>query len=431
MPARSVRIATSIVVFAICAELLGLAAYYIETGALFYAHRKTYSPLLPTPGDRLVLAETVHPYFGFTHRPGTRFDIPERLRDGVAPYRLTTNNFGFVAPVDYPFRKTTPNQFTIGLFGGSVGVWFCQLGAPRLVEQLKRSPAFSGKDVVPLCFSHEGYKQPQEALVLAYFLTLGQSFDLVVNIDGFNDVALASLNNDRGLDISMPSVQHLDALINAMNPSALTPDKLETLAAIFRLRRRMLDLQGTIARNRSAAVHVVLDLYYERLGDQYVRALGRFSTLPSNPTDNAFVQSASPTRERDRETMFTDIATTWAQSSVVMHELLTARNVPYYHFLQPNQYFGARRFTEAERTTALNDASPYKRSVEAGYPSLVAEGAALRQRGVRFVDATRALDGEASPAYMDDCCHYTLAGNLTLADFVAAAILNPDVVRAP
>ena len=43
------RVTTSVVVFALCAELLGLAAYYADTGALFYSHRKTYPELLPTP----------------------------------------------------------------------------------------------------------------------------------------------------------------------------------------------------------------------------------------------------------------------------------------------------------------------------------------------------------------------------------------------
>ena len=425
MPARGLRIATSLGIFLICAELLGLAAYYIDTGALFYAHRKTYSEILPTPGDRLVLAEAVHPYFGFTHRPGTPFDIPGTLRPDGTPARLTTNNFGFVAPVDYPFSKTNPNQLTIGLFGGSVGLWFCQLGAPRLEERLEQSSVFRGRDVVPLCFSHEGYKQPQEALVLAYFLSLGQSLDMVVNIDGFNDVALASLNNERGSDISMPSVQHLDPLISAVNQSALTPDRLETLAAIFRDRAALIDLHDTIGRNRIASVHAVLDVYERRLRDRYVRALGRFNTLPSNPTDNAFVQTALPTRPR-RDAVFHDIAAVWAQSSVTMHDLLAARRVPYYHFLQPNQYYGARRFTDAERTTALNDASPYKRSVEAGYPALVAAGATLRVRGVRCFDATAALNGESAPAYMDDCCHYTLAGNLALAELVAASILKSN-----
>ena len=257
------RLILSLVVFCLVAELFGLAAYYVDTGALFYLHRKTYPELLPAPQDRLVVGEALHPYFGPTHRPGTPFDIPASLREGTAvPERMTTNNFGFVSPHDYPFAKTSEDQVILGMFGGSVGAWFCQIGAPRLVDQLRANPYFKDREIVPLCFAHEGYKQPQQALVLAYFLSIGQAYDLVVNIDGFNDVALAALNNEQGLDISMPSVQHLDPLIALVNRSALTPEKLESLAAIFRDRQTLMDLAGRIAANRSAAVNVVLDWYY-------------------------------------------------------------------------------------------------------------------------------------------------------------------------
>ena len=76
----------------------------------------------------------------------------------------------------------------------------------RLAAALAAAPAFRGRDIVPLCFSHEGYKQPQQLLILSYFLSIGQAFDVVVNIDGFNEVAISPLNDARGLDISMPSV---------------------------------------------------------------------------------------------------------------------------------------------------------------------------------------------------------------------------------
>jgi hypothetical protein len=419
------RAATSLVVFALFAELLGLMAYYADTGALFYIHRKTYQELLPTPADRLFLGEAVHPYFGFTHRPGVPFDVPEPLRQGTAiPARLVTNNLGFVSPHRYPFKKARDDQFIVGIFGGSVGLWFCQVGAPRLVERLKRHAFFSGKDIVPLCFSHEGYKQPQEAAVLAYFLSIGQAFDLVVNIDGFNDVALGSLNSERGLDYSMPSVQHLDPLINVVNQSALTPEKLETLAAIVRDRRLLLDLAERIRVNRFASINFVLDRYHQSVLNRYVRALGRFSNLPSNPTDNAFVQVAPSVDQREPAKLNADIAATWRDSSILMKDMLAARRAGYFHFLQPSQYYGPRKFTEAEAAIALNEASPYQKSVAGGYTALIAEGAVLSASNVRFFDATHVFDREPVHVYMDDCCHYTQAGNYLLADFIAASILG-------
>ena len=420
----AIRGLTSLVAFALCAELLGLAAYYVDTGALFYIHRKEYGELFSTPEDRLAVGEAVHPYFGFTHTPRTPFSVPPGLETGAPLPATRTNNFGFASPDDYPFHKTRDNQFVVGLFGGSVGVWFCQLGAPRLVEQLQRHPSFRGRAIVPLCFSHEGYKQPQEALVLAYFLSVGQAFDLVINIDGFNDVALGSLNNSRGLDISMPSVQHVDPLINLVNASSLTPEKLETLAGIFRDRERLAGLARTIHANRIAAVHFVLDWYYGRVRDRYVRQLGRYSNLPSNPQTNALIQLTPAVAPREGEALFKDIAEEWARSSLLMHQLLSAGGVPYVHVLQPNQYFGGRRFSASEHATALNDASPYKASVGQGYPALVAAAQSALRGTVRFVDATAAFDRETAPMYVDNCCHYTVAGNRVLADAIAAAVVR-------
>jgi hypothetical protein len=272
------------------------------------------------------------------------------------------------------------------------------VGAHRLVEQMKRDAFFRGKDIVPLCFGHEGYKQPQEAVVLAYFLAIGQPFDLVINIDGFNDVALGSLNNERGLDSSMPSVQHLDPLINVVNQSTLTPDKLETLAGIFRDRRTLQELTDRIRNNRIASVNFVLDRYYRLVQNRYVQGLGRFSNLPSNPPDNAFVQVAPSLEGRGLAAVHAQIAPTWRDASVLMKDMLAERSARYFHFLQPNQYYPTRNFSGEEAAIALDDASPFRKSVEPGYAAIVAAGKTLAQRNVQFFHATRVFDKE--PAHV-------------------------------
>ena len=106
---------------------------------------------------------------------------------------------------------------------------------------------------MPLCFSHEGYKQPQQLLILSYFLSIGQSFDVVVNIDGFNEVAMSPLNDARGLDISMPSVMHMDPLTALIDQSSLTADKVESLARIQGYRRRLNAVADRANRSWSAA----------------------------------------------------------------------------------------------------------------------------------------------------------------------------------
>jgi hypothetical protein len=412
-------IAVNIVVLVVFAELVALVAYYIDTGALFYAHRKSYPTLLETAAQRLT-AEALHPYFGPTHREGAPFEVPPALRAGGAT-NGRTNNFGFVSTHDYPFRKASANQLVIGIFGGSVGVWFCQLGADRMVADLKQSGAFPGRDLIPLCFAHEGYKQPQQLLVLSYFLSIGQELDLVVNIDGLNEVALSAMNEARGVDLSMPSPMHMAPLVNLIDQSTLTPEKLYLLADINRDKERLNALVDRIGRNRIASVNFVLERLYERTRNRYVSELGQFANLPSNPPQASVVAVTPPVARRDEVTLYADIAQEWAASSMLMHDMLTARGIPYVHVLQPNQYYTRRRFTDAEARVALNAQSPFKASVEKGYPVLLRAAGEL-QKKVRFLDGTGVFDGEQSPVYMDDCCHYTLAGNQRLADFIATSI---------
>jgi hypothetical protein len=422
------RLAISVVIFCVTAEVLALAVFYWDTGHLFYAWRKAYEPIRETAAGQLT-GDGLHPYFGPTHKPGHPFDIPEQLRPTPAPPRIATNNFGFVSPHAYPYAPAG-GEAVIGLFGGSVGVWFCQVGAPRLLAQLRELPSFRDRTLVPLCFSHEGYKQPQQLQVLSYFLSIGQRFDLVINIDGFNEVALSPLNYERGIESSMPSPQHLEPLINLANQSTMTPDKVQSLAAIARHKERLNALIERIGRNRIAAVNLVLEQLHGWTLGRYRAETVRFSTLPSVNLEGSLIQATRPAIVRSAAEERVAVAANWARASLLMHQMLAARSVPYVHVLQPNQYYGMRRFGDAEARIALNGQSPFKANAAAGYPLLLSGESAriLREGGVRFFDGTKIFDAEPAAVYMDDCCHYTLRGNELLADFVArsvAAVTRP------
>jgi hypothetical protein len=420
-----VIVLVNLVVFLALAELVGLLLFYEDTGHVFYVHRKTYE-VIPESREGRLTAEGLHPYFGPTHAPGTPFDIPESLRDPpTAPSRLATNNFGFVSAFDYPFAKTRDTQFVIGITGGSVGAWFCHVGVRRLIDDLKRQAYFSSRDIVPICLAHEGYKQPQQLLLLAYFLSIGQTFDLVVNIDGFNEVALGSLNEQRGLDSSMPSVMHLEPLINLVDRATLTPGKLASLTAIETYKTRVNRLAERLKTTRLASVNFVLDRLHRSARHSYQTELGRFNNLPSNTSATSLILATRPVKAGEGTAVFDTIARAWVTASLSMHALLTARGIPYVHVLQPNQYSTRRRFGADEAKVALSDASPFKRGAEHGYPALLAAAASAQlTKTVAFLDGTAIFDREPTAVYIDDCCHYTLRGNQLLADYIANGVLS-------
>ena len=416
---RALVFAVNVGVFCVVAELLALGIFYYEHGWLFYVdpYRPTIARIEEGSGDALT-AVGLHPYFGPTHRPGIPFDLPAELRTSeAADHVVATNNFGFPSRVNYPFSKTSDRQFIIGVFGGSVGAYFCRLGAARLEEVLRQTESFNNRELVTLCFSHEGYKQPQQLLVLNYFLSIGQPFDLVINIDGFNEVALGRIDDQYGWDISMPSYEHLDALINVINQATLTPAKLESLARIVRYRQQLNDLAERSNRARFASVEFALRHYHDVVRRRYEQERVRFDGLPSNPPANSPIHVTPKVRPRTGSAVYEDIAANWRNASMLMQQVLAARGIAYVHVLQPNQYYSTRAFTTAEKATAFNAGSPFKEGAANGYPFLekALEPGAL--------NAVHIFDTVRESVYVDDCCHYTSIANRLLADVIAKAVL--------
>ena len=414
----------NVIVFGVLAEGVALLAHFARTGHLFYVDPHAYASV----GDPLsgqLTADVLNPYFGPSHRSGHPFEVPPELRaPGSEAPHIATNNFGFASPYSFPIDRGE-NEFIIGIFGGSVSVWFCQVGVEHLLDDLRQHEFFKARTLVPLCMAHEGYKQPQQALVLAYFLSIGQPFDLVINIDGLNEVALSAVNNQQNLDISMPSASHFIPLINLIDKGSLTPQRLESLAAVVRYKSRVDDVTGVLNRNRSAAVDAVLGGYRAWLVSRYDREVRTYSGLPSTP-GNSLIGAIPPTEQRSGPMLFQEIARNWAQASLLMRAMLATKDIPYVHVLQPNQYHHtSRSFSPEESAVAFSPDSAFKSGVEQGYPVLLSEASSqgLATRA-NFFDGTRIFDMEPEPAYIDNCCHYTRVGYLRLADFAARAIMT-------
>jgi hypothetical protein len=426
-------VAVNVVVLLVLAEATGLAIYYWQHGWMFYLtpYRQQFRDAVEAPGggDSRAFDVRLSPYFGPAHRAGLPVETPVAMRtaadgsvvpDGSAG--LTTNNFGFVAAHDYPYAKQSDREFVVGIFGGSVAAWFCRLGAPPFLRQLGERPFFRGKTLVPLCFAREGYKQPQQALLLTYFLSLGQAFDLVVNIDGFNEVALSRVNDEHGADLSMPSTMHLDGLKSLIDAGATTPEKLASLTAIEGHRKRLGRVARWLNATSFAGVFVPLERYHRVVEARYRAERARFAALPAATGDRSFV-GVTPPLPRGQVALADAVAQLWVRSSRQMRDALTGQGIAYVHVLQPNQYATARRFSDAEAAVARNPASPFKLGAEQGYPRLL-EALHARPPTERIFDGTAIFDSEAAPVYVDDCCHYTLRGNQLLAAFVARAVVT-------
>ncbi len=271
-----------------------------------------------------------------------------------------------------------------------------------------------------LDFAAGGYKQPQQLLVLNYLLAIGQRIDYAINIDGFNEIALAALNLEADIAAAMPSVQHVGPL--ARLAGSVGPAGQHDLAGRIGTLKRQAARIAEVQRTRTlAVVHLVDTLRLRALARRLDTLAREAAGAPAADSLLALAPAAPPAPHAG--TIPARTMRLWSDSSRLMRDALHIRGTPFLEVVQPNQYFGARVFGPDEAKIARNPDSVYRRAVEAGYPLLVAAIPALRADGVDVLDATALFDAEPGLIYADDCCHYNQRGNDLLATAIAKAML--------
>ena len=421
-------IAVNLAIAFICLESLSLAFYYINQKQFFYTRTKAKEKVvedIERIGIRLdeSIVERLHPFFGYVLKQGAFTN--EKLK-------LKVNKYGFFSLYEYPFIKTNKKQFIVGVFGGSVANNFAvdEYKNQILSKKLQSYPEFADREIVVLNFGNGGYKQPQQLLILNYFLALGQELDLVLNIDGFNEVALSNLNNKAQIELGMPSVQHIQPLTNLV--SNVSP---EVMSAIVQINDNKKQLKAGIDKLQTcqlALCHAVTSLRVKQLVNNYQQAIVKYDAeVKKSNADTAnsgivYVPKADSVLP-DRAA-FDKMASLWYESSIGMNQILSSRKIKYFHFIQPNQYYPTKRvFTAKEKEIAINKESPYIKGVKKGYPVLLSKVDDLQKARVNVFSAVNILDNTKETVYKDACCHYNSVGEEVLANYISSSIIK--VVR--
>jgi hypothetical protein len=422
-------IAVNLAIAFICLEALSLAFYFINQKQFFYTRTKTKEKVvedIERIGIRLdeSIVERLHPLFGYVLKQGAFTN--EKLK-------LKVNKHGFFSLYEYPFIKTNKNQVIIGVFGGSVANNFAvdEYVTRRLSNKLKTYPEFANKEIIVLNFGNGGYKQPQQLLILNYFLALGQELDLVINIDGFNEVALSNLNNKAQVEIGMPSVQHIQPLTGLANNN-LSPEAMSSIVEINEIKKQLKAGIDKLQTCQLALCHAVTSLQVKQLVNNYQQAVVKYDrqVKQSNrdTANSGIVYIPKADSVLQDAAAFDKMASMWYQSSLGMNQILSSRNIKYFHFIQPNQYYPTKRaFTAKENEIAIDQKSPYIEGVKKGYPVLLSKVDDLQKAGVNVFSAVNILDNTKETVYKDACCHYNSVGEDLLANYVSSSIIK--VVR--
>lgn len=320
-------------------------------------------------------------------------------------------------------RERTPDDMQILVVGGSVAAGFSvdSLGGSRLRELLSADPRLAGRKLHVMGFGRGGFKEPQQLNCVLYLLGLGFQPEVVINIDGFNEVALGNNNQAEGSHPSFPSAAHWAHLavwstsdrdaIDEMLEIRRTQRAIEAWGAFtldWRLDRSC--VLGKLALHRMYKLrHVIVDqfaAYAKLLSERQNTVALRGPALAGGEVEavEASVQC-------------------WKESSRCLADLCRARGIVYLHVLQPTLHDTGSKPLTAKEIANGKASEPWIRGVKLGYPLLRREGLDLRRLGVDFIDASGLFEKRTDDLYYD-ACHFVRAGHELLAEKIAPELLE-------
>jgi hypothetical protein len=359
----------------------------------------------------------LHPFVGFVR----------------SPQPSLINDYGFYGPSPIVDGRALPRDdkhLLVAVVGGSFAAQMTMASAARLEAALAAAPRFRGREVRVFNLAMGGMKEPQQLATFAWFTSLGAEFDLVLNIDGNNELTLAQKNFELGVYPFYSGLWHFHL--------AQLPDP--EVSRLLGRKELFDDLRRGLATRSARLAWSPLASLLWTLSDRW---LATRSDLQSVAIDQRIAERATargeklpdfvagpPYRGHTPEQALADFVTMWGRSSELLESFVESRGGEYHHFLQPNQYVAdSKPMSEAERRIAYVDAKN-RQVVAAGYPLLRTEGTRLAAQGLPFTDLTQIFRDRPEPLYVDSCCHLNVRGYDLTVDAIAAVLSESPSTRA-
>lgn len=338
---------------------------------------------------------------------------------GVMPYGPTKEDiYGFGNTLS-PIQKRGSDKFIIGFLGGSVARQFFDSSIDFFAKKLESIPALQGKEIISIRLAGDGYKQPQQLMTLNYFMSLGAEFDLLINIDGFNEVALPLAENiPKDVFPAYPRNWYFKMQAAQAGPGARDLAKVAFLMGVYD--QVVIFRDGTFLRN-SATFFLTSHLIERVLAREIRRTREKAVRLE---IESLSYRTTGPPREfQETEEALVFITKLWLRCSILLGRIARSNGIRYIHVLQPNQYVpNSKKLTAWERAHAFVADHPYREGVDQGYQILRELGRDLSDYDVEFIDMTMLFKNYSETIYADNCCHYNRRGYEMMAERLAVAV---------
>lgn len=411
---RFVFVLVTVVLIGAFSEILSAIGLYfsLDTGQDLQELTIRQKSLALTAHDHNESGVVVHPFTGWSLNP--------QISSGDEAFgrRIRVNRLGFVDDQE-TLQKRGPGRLIIGVTGGSVA-WQMTVGGENVIrETLQQSPRFRDLDIRILRIAQSGYKQPQQLMTVNWLMALGGEFDAVVNLDGYNEVALTVYENYyRNIHTAYPRAWNA-RMLELVDPreSADRMRLLEIASHRQRIARqvRQVPWRWSFTAN---AVWMLRDRLAQR--DKQKLTLGLLEKHSSRE-GLGFAESGPDQRISDTDEALEIAVETWQRCSIQLHRLLSGSGTVYLHALQPNQHYEGSKPLSKEELGLAGQSRPAP-AARSGYPLLVARQKSLEAAGVEFLDLTQIYHDEPATMYCDPCCHLNAEGNNRLARAIAVRL---------
>ena len=343
---------------------------------------------------------------------------------GVAvPWNVPLHPYtGFGNPQGFSFlendspEQSDPTGVVVGITGGSVSYGLYSASRETLARAIKDTRVFGGRKVYVIQLGYFAWKQPQQLESVAYYLSMGGKLDVLINLDGYNEVVDTRFNRDHGVFVAYPWLwYHLTSNI-------ASAEQVRLVGKISVMR----DIRRVWARRAQRVRYSMTANILWKLSDDVINSIisGVYEELTQLEKDSSrdlpFYRSGPKGRLRTDDELLDVSANIWRDASLQLHRLSVSNHIRYFHFLQPNQYVaGTKQYTAEELRTAYR---PPNEGISKGYPLLGERGRYLVSNGVDFRDLTAVFVKVKETVYVDSCCHVNKLGNDLMAKAIALHI---------
>ena len=239
-----------------------------------------------------------------------------------------------------------------------------------------------------------GGKQPQQLFKLYYLYLINEKFDIVINIDGFNEVAL-SLIDDIQIENNIIYPRNYSRLISTFNSDLSCVKKSNKYTKEYSL------------------IPIVEIYKLFQIRKCHIKSEG-------SPTEkNSRFSKMSNFVKLDDDIYFDYIKKLWLNSSNEIDQFSNIKNFKYIHIIQPNQYLKGSKIISNDELDFLKY-EKYGKPISKYYKDIQVEDLDVKYK----LDLRYIFKDNDMTLYRDYCCHLNNKGIFLMATEIVDQFSN-------